>query len=232
MTIPIHGLQKMTLLDYLGKVACTVFLGGCDLRCPCCHNSALANGSAAPLMNSDALMQFLEKRRGRLDGVAITGGEPLLQDIGPLLREIKRKGFLAKLDTNGFHPSRLRALLDNHLIDYVAVDIKNSPTRYAETVGLSELDLAPLYETIEILREGMVEYEFRTTIVQQFHSMKDFEEIGRMICGARKYFLQPFVDRDTVPVRGLNAPSAELLREIADTVRPYVDFVGIRGETV
>ena len=228
----IHGLQKMTLLDFPGKVSCTVFLGGCDLRCPYCHNSGLANGSTASLMDSDALLQFLERRRGRLEGVAITGGEPLLRDISPLLREIKSMGFLAKLDTNGFHPSRLRALLDDHLVDYVAVDIKNSPKRYAETAGLSSLDLAPLYETIEMLREGMVEYEFRTTIVREYHTLEDFEEIGKMICGARKYFLQPFVDRETVPVRGLSAPSTAYLKDIADVVRPYVDFVGIRGEEI
>lgn len=226
----IHGLQKMTLLDFPGHVACTVFLGGCDLRCPFCHNYELADGSAPSVMDDQELLKFLSKRRGLLDGVAITGGEPCLRpDLPDLLREIRALGFKTKLDTNGFHPELLSRLLSEGLVDYTAVDIKNSAAKYAVTCGLQELDLRPLNETISLLVGGDYDYEFRTTVVKEFHEASDFEEIGQLILGAKRYFLQCFTDRDSVPFEGLHAPTADDLKAYADIARKYVPETGIRG---
>ena len=225
----IHGLQKMTLLDYPGRVACTVFLGGCDFRCPFCHNAELIDGTASPVMESGEVLAFLKKRRGLLDGVAITGGEPLLRDLSPLLGEIKALGYPVKLDTNGTHPDRLRTLIDRKLVDYVAMDVKNSPERYAETVGLPELDLGPVYDSIALLLRGGTDYEFRTTVVAELHSRDSFLGIGAMIQGARRYFLQPFADRDSVPFSGLHAPDPATVEAYAETVKPFVFSVSIRG---
>ena len=225
----IHGLQKMTLLDYPGHVACTVFLGGCDLRCPFCHNAELIDGTAKPLLTGGELLDFLKKRRGLLDGVAITGGEPLLRDLSPLLTEIKALGFPVKLDTNGFHPDRLRTLLEAGLADYVAMDVKNSPARYAETAGLASLDLAPLRDSIEVLRDMAPDYEFRTTVVAELHDDDSFPAIGELIRGAKRYFLQAFTDRESVVFSGLHAPSRADMERWAALVRPYVREVSLRG---
>ena len=225
----IHGLQKMTLLDYPGRVACTVFLGGCDLRCPFCHNSELIDGTARPVMQKAELLEFLKKRKGLLDGVAITGGEPLLRDLTGLLTEIKALGYPVKLDTNGFHPDRLRELLTQHLVDYVAMDVKNSPARYAETVGLPAVDLAPVYDSIALLLRGKIDYEFRTTAVAELHDAESFAAIGNMIRGAKQYYIQPFTDRESVVFSGLHAPDAAALESFIDAVRPCVAKVSVRG---
>ena len=225
----IHGLQKMTLLDYPGHVACTVFLGGCDLRCPFCHNAELIDGRAKPLLDDGELLRFLRTRQGLLDGVAITGGEPLLRDLAPLLTEIKALGYLVKLDTNGTHPARLQALLEAGLVDYVAMDIKNSPARYAETVGLERLDLAPIRASIDLLRSLAPDYEFRTTVIAELHDDASFPAIGELIRGAKRYFLQAFTDRDSVVYSGLHAPSRTDMERWADLARPYVGVVALRG---
>ena len=227
----IHGLQKLTLLDYPGRVACTVFLGGCNLRCPFCHNSELLDAHAAePVMDDAELLKFLESRRGILEGVCITGGEPTLRpELHDLLKAIKDMGYPVKLDTNGFIHEHLAYLLSEGLVDYVAMDIKNSRDRYAETCGVMCMDLSPVFDSIELLRSGTVDYEFRTTVVDELHDENCFYEIGRLISGAKRYFLQPFTDRDTVTYAGLHAPSAERLAEYADIVRPYVNSVVIRG---
>ena len=226
----IHGLQKMTLLDFPGRVACTVFLGGCDFRCPFCHNYELADGSARPVMDEAALMAFLEKRRGLLDGVAITGGEPCLRpDLPDLMRRIRGLGFAVKLDTNGTHPELLNAILREGLADYVAMDIKNSPEKYARTAGLAELDMTPIRRSVALLTAGNVDYEFRTTVVDELHEADDFEAIGAWIAGARRWFMQPFTDRDTVPYGGLHAPSAEKMEAWLGIMRRYVPDSRIRG---
>ena len=226
----IHGLQKMTLLDYPGRVACTVFLGGCDFRCPFCHNYELVDGSAPALMEDGALFKFLEKRRGLLDGVAVTGGEPCLRpDLPELLSRIKALGYDVKLDTNGAHPGLLRALIDQKLVDYVAMDIKNSPEKYARTVGLESLDLAPVRQSVELLLSGVVDYEFRTTVVDELHEEKDFEAIGPWIAGARRYFLQAFTDRESVPYGNLHAPTREKMERCVCIAKPFVTEIGLRG---
>ena len=224
----------MTLLDFPGHVACTVFLGGCDFRCPFCHNFELADGSAQPVMEEDELFSFLEKRTGLLDGVAITGGEPCLhRDLPDLLRKIRSLGFMTKLDTNGNHPEVLRQILEEGLADYVAMDIKNSPARYAETAGLAQFDLSKVRESVNIIMEAgaahRLSYEFRTTVVKEFHRAEDFEEIGQWIAGAQAYFLQSFTDRDTVPYGNLHAPSKEELEEFRRIAAAYVPDTQIRG---
>ena len=226
----IHGLQKMTLLDFPGRVACTVFLGGCDLRCPFCHNFELADGSAQPVMEDEELLDFLKKRTGILDGVAFTGGEPCLhKGLPDLMRRIRALGYGVKLDTNGLHPELLEAMLREGLVDYVAMDIKNSPAKYALTSGVASVDMDTLKTSIRLIMELAPDYEFRTTVVQQFHGPEDFEGIGQLVQGAKQHFLQSFTDRDTVPFGGLSAPSKEELEHYADILRGYVPYVAIRG---
>ena len=226
----IHGLQKLTLLDFPGHVACTVFLAGCDFRCPFCHNGGLVLGGMTPLMDDAALLDFLKKRQGLLDGVAVTGGEPLLRpDLPRLLERIKALGYAVKLDTNGSHPAALRALTADGLVDHVAMDIKNSPTAYAATVGVPELDLTPVAESAAFLLSGAVDYEFRTTAVAEFHTDASFAAIAQWIAGAKRYSIQCFTDRDAVLQAGLHAPTKEQLEHWADIVRPLVPSVELRG---
>ena len=226
----IHGLQKLTLLDFPGHVACTVFLAGCDFRCPFCHNGGLVLGGMTPLMDDAALLDFLKKRQGLLDGVAVTGGEPLLRpDLPRLLGRIKALGYAVKLDTNGSHPAALRALVSDGLVDYVAMDVKNSPAAYAATVGVPELDLTPVAESAAFLLSGAVDYEFRTTAVAEFHDDASFEGIARWIAGAKRYYIQCFTDRDSVIRSGLHAPDKAQLERWANIVRPLVPSVELRG---
>ncbi len=226
----IHGLQKMTLLDFPGRVACTVFFGGCDMRCPFCHNAELLDGSAPAVMDEEELLDFLIKRQGLLDGVAFTGGEPLLQkDLPDLAARVRALGYPVKLDTNGTHPERLDRMIREGLVQYVAMDIKNSPDRYAVTVGLETFDIGPVRESAALLMEGKTDCEFRTTAVAELHDDRSFEEIARWIKGAKHYYLQRFTDRETVPFEGLHPPAAEQMRHWADIVRPMIPAVELRG---
>ena len=227
----INGLQKLTLLDFPGHVACTVFLAGCNLRCPFCHNSDLLTADADVLMESDELLSFLKKRQGLLEGVAFTGGEPLLRaGLPELMEKIRDLGYPIKLDTNGSFPDRLKAIVSAGLVEYVAMDIKNSRDRYPETVGVEDWDPSPIDESIEYLLSGPVDYEFRTTTVEQLHDADSFVGIGEWIRGARRYFIQPFTDRDTVLFAGFTQPEPETLHKYRDIVAPYVQEVHIRGE--
>lgn len=226
----IHGLQKMTLLDYPEHVACTVFFAGCDLRCPYCHNFELVDGTAEPVMDDTEFFSFLEKRHGLLDGVAITGGEPLMRpDIAGFMEKIRKMGFLIKLDTNGCHPERLYGILKKGLADYVAMDIKNSPTRYCITSGVSNLNMENIEKSVRIIMDSAPDYEFRTTVVKELHNEESFTEIGKWIKGAKAYYLQQFVERDTVPDKALTSPSEEEMALFLDVVREYVPSAMIRG---
>ena len=226
----IQGLQKMTLLDYPGKVACTVFLGGCDLRCPFCHNGELVEGEAPAALDDGELTAFLKKRQGLLDGVCVTGGEPLLRpELEGLLGRIKELGFPVKLDTNGSHPDRLRRLTEAGLLDYVAMDIKNSPERYGETAGRPGLDLAPFRESVSFLLSGAVDYEFRTTLVRELHRPEDLDAIAAWLAGAPRYYLQNFVDSGNLIGRGYHGFTAEQLQGFAERVRPFFGAVELRG---
>lgn len=227
----IEGLQKLTLLDYPGRMACTVFLGGCNFRCPFCHNSDLLAAAEAPAAVEEAeLLAFLRRRQGILDGVCVTGGEPLLNaDIGALLEKIKALGYAVKLDTNGSRPQALKALVGAGLVDAVAMDIKNSPARYAETVGLRAFDLKPVRESVEYLLTGAVPFEFRTTVVREFHDDDSFAEIGRWIQGAPRYYLQGLVDSERVLEGGLHPCTKEEMERFAAIVRPFVGQAELRG---
>ncbi|MBO4495783.1 MAG: anaerobic ribonucleoside-triphosphate reductase activating protein [Clostridiales bacterium] len=226
----IHGLLKMTLLDFPGKVACTVFLGGCDFRCPFCHNWELLDPEAPAVMDETELLRFLDTRQGLLDGVVFTGGEPLLRrDLPELIRTIKEKGFKVKLDTNGNHPDRLIELVEAGLVDYVAMDIKNCQERYGETIGIPDFNVSKINQSVEYLLKGKVGYEFRTTVVEQFHDEASMEKIGKWIHGADRYYLQGFVDRETVPVRGLKACSKEQMEAFLNIVSPCVKESALRG---
>ena len=232
----ISGLQKLTLLDFPNRVACTVFLGGCNLRCPFCHNSQLLGGDAEELMDSGALLDFLRKRQGVLDGVCITGGEPTLHaDLPELLRSIRALGYAIKLDTNGTNPRLLRRLIDEGLVDYVAMDVKNGPDHYAETVGIEGFSLAAIEESIRILLEDKTDYELRTTVVLPLHSEDSIAAMSAWLTAlgdgkkVKRLYLQPFVNRDTVPVAGLCAPEADTLSAFVGRLQSCADYVTLRG---
>ena len=232
----ISGLQKMTLLDFPGKVACTVFLQGCNYRCPFCHNSELLEGPGDPVMSREELLAFLKKRVGLLDGVCISGGEPTLTPgLKDLMQEIKAMGYAIKLDTNGSRPAVLKDLVASDLVDYVAMDIKNAPSRYPQTCGVSRLDLAAIEESIAFLVSGPVDSEFRTTVVSPLHDVSSMEEMGRWLhntAGGKpieKLFLQPFVDRDTVAFSGLSTPESTQIQAFAELLKPFVLQVSVRG---
>ena len=227
----IQGLQKLTLLDYPGHTACTVFTGGCNLRCPFCHNAPLVlDPDGNPPFTEEEIFALLEKRRGILDGVAVTGGEPLLQkDIGACLKKVKDRGFAVKLDTNGFFPDRLEALLKDGLADYVAMDIKNRPEKYALTCGLEDVDLNKIEKSVRLLMESGVDYEFRTTVVKEFHGIEDIEAAAKWIAGAKRYYLQAFKDSGALIAGGCTGCSPEEMHEMADRARPYVALCEVRG---
>lgn len=228
----ICGLQKLTLLDYPGKTACTVFTGGCNFRCPFCHNASLVEEAQDfPEIPQQQIFELLEKRRGVLDGLCLTGGEPLLQPgVEAFLEGVKARGFLVKLDTNGSYPQKLRALAKAKLVDYVAMDLKNSPAEYARTAGVPGLNLAPLRESAELLLSGAVDGEFRTTVVKGLHTAQSLREAAESIRGARRYYLQTFVDSGgLLAPAGLSAFSPAEMRAFLELVRPYVGEAGVRG---
>lgn len=232
----IAGLLKMTLLDYPGKVACTVFLQGCNFRCPFCHNRDLLD-AAPETMPTDELLAFLKKRQGLLDAVCISGGEPTLQsDLEALIREIKTLGYAVKLDTNGSRPAVLKRLVNNGLLDYVAMDVKNSPAAYGITVGLDTVNLEAMEESLSFLLSDAVDYELRTTVADELHSEQSFTQLGEWLARlspekkAKRFFLQPYVDRDSVLCAGLHAPSAEKLDALREILAPYVSEISIRGQ--
>ncbi|MBQ8360278.1 MAG: anaerobic ribonucleoside-triphosphate reductase activating protein [Oscillospiraceae bacterium] len=232
----ICGLQKMTLLDYPGKIACTVFLGGCNFRCPFCHNSELFLGSPEKLMEDEEFFKFLKSRRGLLDGVCVSGGEPTLyKSLPEFMGRIKEMGFLVKLDTNGYRPQVVKRLVADGLLDYIAMDVKNSPRMYAQTVGLEKMDLAPIEESLRFLIGGDTPYELRTTLVAQLHDEASILDMGQWLQSlvpgkkTRKLFLQSFVDRDTVLFGNLSAPETETTQQFAKILEPFAEQVTVRN---
>ena len=229
----ISGLQKMTLLDFPGLVACTVFTGGCNFRCPFCHNASLVLPEAMQPTDlaMDEVLSFLKKRQGLLDGVAITGGEPLLHaDMADFLREVKALGYRVKLDSNGTFPDRLISLVEEGLVDRVAMDIKNDPALYAKTAGLEAMDMAGVTKSKDFLLSGAVDYEFRTTVVRGLHTRESLVEAARWISGAKAYFLQQFKDSgELIAPEGLGAFTDDEMRDLAEAVRPILPTVQLRG---
>lgn len=227
----LRGLQKTTLLDFPGNVACTVFTGGCNFRCPFCHNASLIeNLPSDERLSEENFFAFLEKRKGLTDGVCITGGEPLLQkDILPFIKRIKEMGFLVKLDTNGSYPAALKALVEEGLLDYVAMDIKNAPDAYLETAGTAK-DILPLIEeSVAFLKTGRVPYEFRTTVVKGLHDEARMKEIGRWLGDVPRYFIQNFSDAGEVLTDGLSGFIPSELEGLLLAVKEYVPNAKIRG---
>lgn len=225
------GLQKLTLLDFPGKMACTVFTGGCDFRCPFCHNASLVEGvKDCPILPEEEFFSFLEKRKGILQGVCITGGEPTLQpDLKNFIICIKDMGYKVKLDTNGNHPKVLKELVSENLLDYVAMDIKNSPAKYGLTVGIENFDISKVKESIEFLLSDKVDYEFRTTVVKELHNDKDIEEIAYWIQGAKRYFLQCFVDSGDLICEGFSAHDKNTMINLLNITKKCISQAELRG---
>ena len=233
----ISGLQKMTLLDFPGKVACTVFLQGCNYRCPFCHNSPLLPSKGEILMAQEEFLEFLKKRQGLLEGVCVSGGEPTLQPgLETLLDGIKALGFAVKLDTTGSRPQVLKHLAARGLLDYVAMDVKNSPSRYGQTIGLENPKLDAVEESLAFLIGGDLPHELRTTLVEPLHDETSITEMGRWLGNLvpgrkpKQLFLQSFVDRDTVIYEGLCAPVPKTIEHYAEILGEFVENVTIRNK--
>ena len=232
----ITGLQKMTLLDYPGRIACTVFLQGCNFRCPFCHNSDLLDFAPEGEIPVEELLAFLKKRRGMLDGVCITGGEPTVQqDLPDLLRSIKGLGYPVKLDTNGSDPAMLKSLVAEGLVDYVAMDIKNCREKYPLTAGVPGLAMAKIEESMAFLLTEPVDYEFRTTVVRQLHGENDFQNMAQWILElssgkkAKRLFLQSFVDRSSVLCPGFTTPEEGEMENFLAKIQIAAESTKIRG---
>lgn len=227
----IYGLNKTTLLDYPGKVAATIFLGGCNFRCPFCQNSSLVlNPSAQPEIPVKEVLSFLKKRKGILDGVCITGGEPTLSpDLPELLQEIRTLGYPIKLDTNGTHPALLKTLTEQNLIQMTAVDIKACPDNYPALCGLVHPELDAVKETVEFLKNGTLDYEFRTTVIRELHSEKDFIEIGQWLTGAKAYYLQAYRDSEEVLQPGFSSYTRKKLEHFREILKRTIPLVELRG---
>lgn len=226
----IKGFQKLTLLDYPGKTACTVFTGGCNYRCPFCHNAGLVTKMDTEIIPESEVFNHLKKRQGILDGVAVSGGEPLLQgDIEEFLAEIKKLGYQIKLDTNGSFPEKLKSIIDKGLCDYVAMDIKNSKERYPETIGIDKFDISLMEKSVDILMSSDVEFEFRTTVTKNFHTIKDIENIGEWVKGVTNFYLQNFVDSGNLIDSNVEGVSREEMQEMLVAIRKYIPTAEIRG---
>lgn len=227
----IQGLQKLTLLDYPGKVACTVFTAGCNFRCPFCHNASLVTHMEDNEdISEEDFFYFLKKRQGILDGVCVTGGEPLIwEDIQRFLEEIKDMGYLVKLDTNGSFPEKLKQLIRANVVDYIAMDIKNSKEKYPQTVGIEDYDISNIEESVRILKQGLIPYEFRTTMVREFHQKADIENIGRWISGTSQYYLQGFKDSGDLIQEGLHGYDRRIMEQAAQIARTYIENTAVRG---
>ena len=228
----IYGFNKTTLLDYPEHIAATVFTGGCNFRCPFCHNSGLVlNPAEQNEISEEAVLEHLERRKGILEGVCITGGEPTLQpDLIGFIRKIKELGYLVKLDTNGYRPDVVGQLLRFELLDYVAMDIKASKEKYACVAGVQELELTRIEQSVDLLKNSGIPYEFRTTVVKGIHEIKEFEEIGRWLYGCRAYYLQAFRENENVIGGQMFATfSSKEMESMTDTARKYIDNVALRG---
>lgn len=227
----ICGLQKLSMVDFPDRLAATVFTGGCELRCPFCHNAPLVTRVAgSPVLSRAEVLSFLKSRRGLLDGVVLSGGEPLLHpDAADFLREVRDLGFQVKLDTNGCHPGALADILERRLADYVAMDIKNDPAHYPETVGVPDFDIGPVEESVRLLRGSGVDFEFRTTAVRGLHTPERVGNIGRWLEGSPRYFIQKFVDSGDLVGRGCEALEDGEMEALLEAARPWFQGVQLRG---
>lgn len=227
----INGLNKTTLLDYPGHVAAVLFTGGCNFKCPFCHNRDLVlEPDSQPLILEEEVFHFLKKRKGIITGVCITGGEPTLQpDLQEFLTKVKEIGLKVKLDTNGYRPEIVKEIISEGLVDYVAMDIKSCRTEYRTAAGRADMDVSKIEESVSCLLEGKVEYEFRTTVVKELHTEETMKEIGKWIYGCRAYYLQSYEENENVICRGFHAYTKEELENLKRMVESYVKHVEIRG---
>jgi len=224
-------MNKTTLLDYPGHVAATLFTGGCNMRCPFCQNGGLVlKPQAQPEISAQEVLAFLQKRQGILEGVCITGGEPTLQPgLESFIRQARELGYLVKLDTNGYRPQVLRHLLEEGLLDYVAMDIKASREHYGMACGLLRVDLALIEQSVELLKTSYVPYEFRTTVVKGIHTAEEFAAIGQWLQGCKAYYLQNYRDSEQVPRRGFAGFEREQLEAMRRRAAEYVPQAALRG---
>ncbi|MBO5757631.1 MAG: anaerobic ribonucleoside-triphosphate reductase activating protein [Clostridia bacterium] len=227
----IQGIQKLTLLDFPDRTACTVFTGGCNMRCPFCHNASLVlRPGENPAYFEEEIYAFLKKRQGILDGVAITGGEPLLQHgLEEFIVRVRELGFAVKLDTNGSYPDRLASLIDKGLLDYIAMDVKNSREKYAQTVGIKSFDTAPIEQSIALLRSSGVPFELRTTVVRELHSAEDIEDMGVWLQGDHAHYLQGFIDSGDLIKKGLSGYDKNQMEDLVNVLKAYVPRAQLRG---
>ena len=231
MLMVILGLQKTTLLDYPGKVASTIFTAGCNFRCPYCHNSELVIPPADAIAYSNKeLFEHLVAKKKILDGVCITGGEPTIhKDLPDFIKQIKDLGLLVKLDSNGTNPDMLDSLIANHLVDYIAMDIKNSKAKYNEIACMKNFDLSPIEQSVEILKENNIDYEFRTTIIKECHEKSDIVAIGEWLKGANAYFLQSYKESENVLNPIFSAHTIDTLKEFVNLLKPFIPNTQLRG---
>lgn len=227
----IYGYQKTTLLDYPGHVAATIFTGGCNFRCPFCHNSDLVlNPSFSARIPEEEIFNFLKKRKNVLSGICITGGEPTLQtDLSEFIKKIRSLGYNIKLDTNGYQPDVIADLLNQNLLDYIAMDIKAGLSNYSRVCGISELNINQILKSISIIENSKIEYEFRTTVVSELHTKEDFYEISQMLSPKSFYFIQSFKDSGNILVPGLSSCSLETLDEYLSIVKSNIPNSFLRG---
>ena len=226
----ISGLQKLTLLDYPGKIACTVFTSGCNFRCPFCHNATLVLEKPEDFMSEEDFFSFLKKRKGMLQGVCVTGGEPTLQkDLCEFLGKIKALGYSVKLDTNGYRPDVLKKIVEEKLCDYVAMDIKNSQEKYGLTVGIENFNIEPIKESVNYLLNGNVDFEFRTTVVKELHTEEDILKITEWIKGTPKYFLQGFVDSGDIIKDGFSGYTQNSMENLLKVAKTNIPVTELRG---
>ena len=228
--INIQGFLKTTLLDYPGHVAATVFVGGCNMRCPFCHNMDIVTSNDSPAYSEEDILRFRQKRAGILDGVCITGGEPTLcNELPAFISSIRQLGYRIKLDTNGTNPRMLASLINDKLTDYVAMDIKSSFSGYEKACGISGIKLAPIKESIDLLINGKCDYEFRTTAVSELLDDNAVREIGQLLKGAKRYFLQGYVESEFVPDKSLTPVGKEKLLQYQQELSSFINEVALRG---
>ncbi len=227
----ICGLEKMSLVDFDGFVASTVFTGGCNFKCGFCHNSALVlSGQTLPTIPEEEILSYLEKRKGIIDGLCVSGGEPTLQKDLPLfLEKVKKIGLKIKLDTNGTSPENIKTFNENGLVDYFAMDIKNDRDSYAKIIGFDKYDTSKVEKSVEYFLTGKADYEFRTTLINEYHTKHNIKKIGEWIKGANKYFLQKFRESDTCIDRGLTEVDIKVATSFIDILSPFIKKVSLRG---
>ncbi|MCQ2409106.1 MAG: anaerobic ribonucleoside-triphosphate reductase activating protein [Clostridia bacterium] len=227
----ICGIEKFSMVDYDTKIACTVFTGGCNFRCPFCHNGELVVGNfAANQISEDYVLDYLEKRKGLVDAVCVTGGEATLQkDLPEFYEKVRKLGYMTKLDTNGLKPDTLKSLIDNNLLDYVAMDIKNSKAKYPLTTGVENVDMSKIEASVDILKSGAVDYEFRTTLIKEFHTAEDIKEISEWISGAKRYFMQHYKDNEGCISHGYTPVEKAEAEEFKKLFDNKVQIIGMRG---